>query len=70
MVWIPNNLINLWLKYVFVFLISLKFKISLEIFDPFSPSYLEIREFSLFNQILLNLFEVSNAFYDNIWVNI
>jgi len=31
---------------------------------------LEMREFSPFNQILLSLFEVSNAFYDNIWVSI
>jgi len=26
--------------------------------------------FSHFNQILLSLFDVSNVFYDNIWVNI
>jgi len=27
-------------------------------------------EFSHFNQILLSLFDISKAFYDNIWVNI
>jgi len=27
-------------------------------------------EFSSFNQILLSLFEILNAFYDNIWVSI
>jgi len=35
---------------------------SLEIFDQFSLSSLEMCGFSPFNQILLNLFEVSNAF--------
>jgi len=30
---------------------------------------LKIREFSYFFQILLNLFEILNIFYDNIWVN-
>jgi len=29
-----------------------------------------MREFSYFYQILLNLFDILNAFYDNIWVNI
>jgi len=29
-----------------------------------------MREFSHFNQILLSLVNVSNAFYDNFWVNI
>jgi len=27
-----------------------------------------MREFNLFNQILLDLFDVSNAFHDCIWV--
>jgi len=55
--------------------LSIKFKWNLELvpietFDQFSPSSLEMREFSHFNQILLSLFEVSNAFYDNIGVSI
>jgi len=29
-----------------------------------------MREFSHYNQILLSLFEVPNAFYDNIWASI
>jgi len=29
-----------------------------------------MHEFSLFYQILLSLFDILNAFYDNIWVNI
>jgi len=44
--------------------------VPIETFDQFSPSSLEMREFSHFNQILLSLFEVSNAFYDNIGVSI
>jgi len=34
--------------------------------DQFNPSIFEIREFNSFNQILLNLFDISNAFYNNI----
>jgi len=33
-----------------------------KIVDQFSPSSLEIREFSHFNQILLDLFDVSYVF--------
>jgi len=29
-----------------------------------------MHEFSSFNQILLSLFNFSNVFYNNIWVNI
>jgi len=29
-----------------------------------------MHEFSHFNQILISLFDISNTFYDNIWVNI
>jgi len=36
------------------------------IFDQFSHSFLKIREFSHFNQILLNLSDVSSALHDNI----
>jgi len=36
----------------------------------FSSSSLEIRGFSSSYQILLGLFDILNAFYDNIWVNI
>jgi len=37
-----------------------------ETFDQFSYSYLEMREFSSFNQILLHLSNVSSAFHDSI----
>jgi len=36
----------------------------------FSPSFLEMREFSLSYQILLSLFDILNVFYDYILVNI
>ena len=39
-----------------------------ETLDQFSTSSFEICEFSPFNQILLDLFDVSYAFYDCIWV--
>jgi len=39
-----------------------------EILDQFSPSFFEIRGFSLFNQILIGLFDVSYTFQDCIWV--
>jgi len=39
-----------------------------ETLNQFSLSSFEIRGFSLFNQILLGLFDVSYAFQDCIWV--
>jgi len=39
-----------------------------KILDQFNPSFFKIHEFSHFNQILLNLFDVSYAFQDCIWV--
>jgi len=39
-----------------------------ETLDQFSPSSFEIREFNPFNQILLDLFDVSYAFQNYIWV--
>ena len=52
--------------------VSVKFGICFffETFDQFSLSSLEMREFSLSNLILLSLVDISNVFYDNIWVNI
>jgi len=52
---------------------SLNFKWILELvpfetFDQFSHLSFEIRGFSLFNQILLSLFDVSYASQDCIWV--
>jgi len=41
-----------------------------KIFDQFSPSSFEIHRFSHFNQILLSLFNISNAFQNSIWLNI
>jgi len=38
--------------------------------DQFSHSSFEIRGFSPFNQILLGLFDILNAFHNNILVNI
>jgi len=37
-----------------------------ETLDQFSPSSFEIREFTHFNQILLNLFDISSAFHNSI----
>jgi len=37
-----------------------------KILEQFSHSSSEIREFSSFNQILLNLFDISNVFYNSI----
>jgi len=53
--------------------LSLNFKwilelVHFEILDQFSHSSFEIHGFSLFNQILLGLFDVSYAFQDCIWV--
>jgi len=43
----------------------MKIVISLsENLDQFSPAFLEMREFSFFNQILLSLFDVSNVFFN------
>jgi len=39
-----------------------------ETLDQFSPSSLEIHGFSPFNQILLELFDISYAFQNCIWV--
>jgi len=38
--------------------------------NQFSPLYFEIRGFSSFNQILLSLFDISNASHNIIWLNI
>jgi len=38
--------------------------------DQFNPLSFEIHKFSLFNQILLSLFDIPNAFYNNILLNI
>jgi len=40
--------------------------IHFETLDQFSALYFKISEFSHFNQILLDLFDVSNAFYNSI----
>jgi len=40
--------------------------VHLEALDQFSHSSFEIHEFSPFNQILLNLFDISSAFHNNI----
>jgi len=37
-----------------------------ETLNQFSPSSFEIRGFSPFNQILLNLFDISSAFHTSI----
>jgi len=37
-----------------------------ETLNQFSPPSFEIREFSPFNQILLSLFDISNAFHNSI----
>jgi len=37
-----------------------------ETLNQFSPSSFEIRGFSPFNQILLNLFDISSAFHNSI----
>jgi len=42
----------------------------LKTLNQFNHSYLKICGFSHFNQILLNLFNISFAFYNNIWFNI
>jgi len=44
--------------------------IHFEILKQFSSSSFEIREFSRFNQILLNLFDISSTFHNSIWLNI
>jgi len=41
-------------------------KFFFEILFKFSLSFLEMRGFSLSYQILLSLFDILNAFYDNI----
>jgi len=41
-----------------------------EILDQFSYSLIKILEFSHFNQILLNLFNISSVFHNSIWLNI
>jgi len=41
-----------------------------KILDQFSPSSFKICESSSFNQILLNLFDISNMFHNSIWLNI
>jgi len=40
--------------------------IHFETLDQFSLSSFEIHEFSHFNQILLNLFDISNMFHNSI----
>jgi len=40
--------------------------VNFEILDQFNPSFFKIHEFSCFNQILLNLFDISSAFHNNI----
>jgi len=51
---------------IFVPQVLVKFRISLfKTFDQLSHSSLEMRGFSLFNQILLNLFDISSAFHDS-----
>jgi len=44
--------------------------VHLKILNQFSSSSFEIREFSHFNQILLNLFDISSAFHNSISLNI
>jgi len=41
-----------------------------EILNQFSPSTFEMHGFSLFNQILLSLFDILSAFHNNIWLDI
>jgi len=41
-----------------------------ETLNQFSPLSFEIRGFSPFNQILLNLFDLSSTFHNIIWFNI
>jgi len=51
----------------FVPQISMKFRINIFLkFCQFSLLSLKMREFSHFNQILLNLFDVSSAFHNSI----
>jgi len=38
--------------------------------DQFNLLFFEIREFNPFNQILLSLFDISNAFHNNFGLNI
>jgi len=61
-----NLMFLLGLHMIFVPQVLVKFRISLfKTFDQLSHSSLEMRGFSLFNQILLNLFDISSAFHDS-----
>jgi len=49
-------------------ILLIKIWLFFKILIQFSFLTLEMYGFKYFNQILLSLFNVSNAFYDNIWV--
>jgi len=56
-------------KYVFgLFIFSDLELVNFKILDQFSHSSFEIRGFSHFNQILLILVDISNAFHNSIWL--
>ena len=44
--------------------------VNFETLDQFSLSYFKIREFSHFNKILSNLFDILSAFHNSISLNI
>jgi len=58
-------MLNIFLSLNFQWIVEL---VHFKILDQFSPSSFKIRGLNHFNQILLDLFDVSYAFRDCIWV--